>query len=545
MTGFLWIGQTNGRQMGPHATLAIRAWAQRSQLPFIEELTPDSVFFGLSNRYRARYTQHPDLTLIESSPWGLTPSIDAQTWFKCLKDPNQFPAGPRALVVVRKEPRQISLYRDRLGVATLYYHLSRDRVYVASEARFIAMVLEAFPRPNQSALVAWMRFQYHDQVTLFEGIQGVQRGTVTHISQDREHVIKVPLTPFNGAIKDKDSAAETLREIIRESTATCIDRQHVTGCSLSSGMDSTSLAAIASRRCNAKIHGFGYRFRELNDCDESAGSKSVAQHLGIPLHLVDCDDFPILSRPFYPEPAFPENPFDSWNQVTATILDRLGELGGSVMLMGHGGDSMLMGIPPMGWKNRLKRLLQRFGWYPYEPSPALPWLTPKAKTLMAERDLVVTTRRGQQSQMAWDCGGGIRRAMHWNERVARHFGCVVRHPFMNERLLQFVLAIDPALLWSGRPKGLFRESMRGLLPDLTVDSQHKPHLLSFYRKGVEEYYGKLTDYSQNSRLGDLGLIDPETLISCTQDFVTGHTASHGWMIFTLFTELWLRMVFPD
>ena len=72
------------------------------------------------------------------------------------------------------------------------------------------------------------------------------------------------------------------------------------------------------------------------------------------------------------------------------------------------------------------------------------------------------------------------RVAHWYGRHAAAHGVEVRHPFLDRRVVEFVLSIPPEKLFrAGLSKPLLRRSMAGVLPEAVRTRRDKTKLGAF------------------------------------------------------------------
>ena len=534
MTSFLLIYARQGPLLQTEMQQP-RQWAEDHGVPVQVSSANDFAFATFGRHNTAQIVDKQGELVGWTSPTGHPlPQPDVRGWYSAV---HTMPEIPMACVQLCRKPFSLWLARDRLGIATLYYRLTADRLWVSTEARLIAMACNRFDL-SIKALVSWVAGRYRDHEPLFECVRGLERGVVVNRTDDEEGRRQLPLPPQNLGIRKKEDAMAAIRDLLRKQLVHSLDPHHVTGLPISGGMDSSTLAAVAvDLKSDHRLAAFAYRFKTLSSCDESARSAATAAALKLPLTYIDCEDKPILTEPMYPEQWIPENPFDSWNLIHEESLLWLTSQEGHVMLTGHGGDSMFSGIPPTSLRDAAWRLSHRFG---IKKTPPIPWLTEKATKLLDPNMPVTLTRRSRQSNLAWDRMGGVRRAVHWLERFGRYYACLYRHPYMSEELLRFSLQIEPDLLWLGRPKGLMRQSMKGLLPDSVLQCLEKPHLKEFYRRGLKRAEPEIVALMDDSLLAEYGLIEPKRFLQAFRQYLDG--SEGGMLLFSILTELFISKI---
>jgi asparagine synthase (glutamine-hydrolysing) len=135
------------------------------------------------------------------------------------------------------------------------------------------------------------------------------------------------------------------------------------------------------------------------------------------------------------------------------------------------------------------------------------------------------------------------RLVNWHERSAATFGIEVRHPFLDRRLFEYVLAIPGEQLFRlGSSKNLLRRSMVGILPEKIRLRKQKTHFTAFLdfaiRKGA---VCEIQEILRNPLSAELGFLERKPLKDAYLRFLekgTNETRRALWYAITL--EIWLR-----
>jgi asparagine synthetase B (glutamine-hydrolysing) len=73
-------------------------------------------------------------------------------------------------------------------------------------------------------------------------------------------------------------------------------------------------------------------------------------------------------------------------------------------------------------------------------------------------------------------------------KMSASYGLEPAYPFMDRDLISFIMAIPGEVVnWQGVPKGLFREAMRGVLPEAIRLRRWKADFTDFINAGCDEY----------------------------------------------------------
>jgi asparagine synthase (glutamine-hydrolysing) len=295
---------------------------------------------------------------------------------------------------------------------------------------------------------------------------------------------------------------EHFQSLLLSSVGACVPHDRV-AFFLSGGMDSTSVAATASRGMSreglvANSRAYTVDFRPIFDDEEAKFAQRAAEHLGVPIEIMQVGD----ERPFacwtdtslrYPEPL--HEPFQSSHvrmcrQVSSFARVALSGDGGDDILTGKAvpyarylmkrGELLEIGRSLGGFLWRKKRLpvlgtglRGRFRkWRKGEKSTAaLPvWLRSEFAREMGLRHKLVELQRDSTSAHPFHGRGYASLSQgYWasvlEEDDAAWTGVALerRAPLLNRRLVEFLLRVPP-VPWC-MDKELLRVAMRGVLPE--------------------------------------------------------------------------------
>ncbi|MDD5673594.1 MAG: asparagine synthase (glutamine-hydrolyzing), partial [Chitinivibrionales bacterium] len=161
--------------------------------------------------------------------------------------------------------RELFLARDRLGIKPLYYHASAAMFVFASEIKALLPALGEV-RENRSALYEFFTFQnILSSATFFSGVLKLPPGYWLHVKDGRSVLhqywdIAIPADKKN----DFGGAVQEYRQTLQASLSSHLIADVPVGAYLSSGMDSSSVAALAAQQTKGALHTFtGY----FNDHD--------------------------------------------------------------------------------------------------------------------------------------------------------------------------------------------------------------------------------------------------------------------------------------
>jgi asparagine synthase (glutamine-hydrolysing) len=135
------------------------------------------------------------------------------------------------------------------------------------------------------------------------------------------------------------------------------------------------------------------------------------------------------------------------------------------------------------------------------------------------------------------------RVANWQDRNAASFGIEVRHPFLDRRLFEYVLAVPGEQLFRlGGSKSLLRRSMKGILPERIRRREGKTGFASFLDFAMKKQaVGEIQELLRAPRAAELEIFDAKRLRTAYLGFVSGETAeSRRALWYAISLEVWLR-----
>ena len=264
--------------------------------------------------------------------------------------------GMFALVVMDKERNAIHLIRDRMGEKPITYYRNGNATFFASEQtaliRSKVVPAEIDPEVLPSYLLHGFVPEPHSLVT---GIEKVPAGHILSISlTNGSHALKQYWDPME-FVGSQRLNTKDLREIIEDSIAVSCTSDRPVGISLSGGLDSSLVAALATTH-RTELHAFTVGY-EANGFDESAQANEFATKLGIPCHTRRLDTQEVALS-FSDICGWRDEPIaDIAGPSIAAVAQMAQEENIPVLLSGLGGDELFWGY---GWVNNLATWTRRY-----------------------------------------------------------------------------------------------------------------------------------------------------------------------------------------
>ncbi len=424
--------------------------------------------------------------------------------------------GDFSFAIWDRRNQKLFCARDHFGIKPFYYADFADCFLFSNTLNCLRAHPGVSDELNDAAIADFLLFGLNGDLatTTFRDIRRLPPAHVLTVSADGLRVRRYWTPPVDGRIRYRNPIdyVENFRELLKVAVA---DRVHTgrVGILLSGGLDSGSLAATAREISKTTGSGLDLRaytivYESLNPDPEGVCARATADFLGIPSRAIAIDHL----RPFdgwddpglnFPEPV--ENPFCTALDEDFAIIAR----DCRVVLEGEGSDNLMyFELLP-----HLRDLLRHGEWWQFfvdvprylraRPSlwpgvrrrvrgvfsrnaakhPYPSWIAPELEVRLnlAERwkewgrwhvsppHPVLPTAHASLSTPLW--------AHLFEQEDALAAGCTieVRHPFLDLRVVNFLLALPP-FPWAF-DKRILREAMSGRLPE-NVRVRRKTPLVS-------------------------------------------------------------------
>jgi asparagine synthase (glutamine-hydrolysing) len=428
--------------------------------------------------------------------------------------------GMFAFAVLDVVARKLLLARDFFGIKPLYYTLWREGFAFASELKSLLNLTGVSRSVNPQRLYEYLRSGLTDQggETLFAGIYQLPAAHYLELSIDCPRVIPQPKRYWEIDLNGRCAlsfaqAAEHLRDLFKDSVRLHLRSDVPVGAALSGGIDSSSIVMVMRALSpDQDIHTFSYLADDpaLNEerwVDIIGASARTVVHkvtsepgqLVADLeHLVDLQGEPFASTSIY-------------SQQRIFLAAR--RAGIKVMLDGQGADELLGGYDVYA-AARLASLLHGHEWQEatrfWRKVSKLPRRT-KLWQLLGQflfppsiqaglRHLVGRELWPAWMKRSWFDERGVEGQAHAHRREGlretlqqtltqtslpmllryedrNSMACSIesRVPFLTPRLAGFVLSLPEEYIIApnGTSKAIFREAMRGIVPDAILNRNDK------------------------------------------------------------------------
>ena len=424
--------------------------------------------------------------------------------------------GPYVLLIYDLRRRELLLARDPLSERGLYYYCDRRLLLAATEPAALLHHPAVSPAPDERRCAAFFaNYWPADGSSFFSAVRELPPGHHLRIAGTTQRLRQHWRLPDAPQLRYRhiEDYAEQFRELLGQAVAARLRSTGPVAISLSGGLDSASIAALAVRQ-GVRPQAFSWRFNELVDCDESVLVTLASEFLGLELTTIDADRL----WPLAPQPHEPVSLNTPWANSFAPLLQALyrhiAAAGYRVVLRGDGADELYLGMRYWlrdllrcghwrelirgsrycladlhnGGRAALRRLLPRAGIDRRRQTPPAPaWLTELGQALCPPRPLspLLPARPGALDRYFSALDLVMTGSYQSARRLALLTGLERRNPYRDRRLVEFMLRLPAWLLYRhGETKPLARAALRGLLPEALLRSPRVGVLYSLYRRGL-------------------------------------------------------------
>jgi asparagine synthase (glutamine-hydrolysing) len=424
--------------------------------------------------------------------------------------------GMFALAIWDDERGRLILARDRVGKKPVYHAWAGDDLVFASELKAL-FCHPAVPREIDGAAIApYLTFGYVPTPnTFFRGVHSLPPGHVMVLEGGAPPSIEPywhpPVRGRDGGDTGPVSLTEGARGV-RSRLEDAVQRRLVSdvplGAFLSGGIDSSAVAAVASRRMDRRLSTFTMGFEDTEGFDERRYGRMVARHIGSDHHeyVVRPDAVDLVERLVWHY----DQPFGDSSAIPTYCLAAATRQEVTVALSGDGGDELFAGyerflggvlasrygsLPawlrrgvsaavetlPLSQPRRPLSRLQRFARVAGQelPDAYLHWVSFVSE---ADREQLLPGADGTAGYRAiWAQSAGahpLDRLLDVNlrtyllddllpkmDRMSMAHALEVRSPFLDTALLAYAFALPPKLKVRGlRLKRVLRAAVADLIP---------------------------------------------------------------------------------
>ncbi len=273
--------------------------------------------------------------------------------------------GMFAIALWDREARQLILARDRFGEKPLYLYKSQNAVLFASEMKSLMASGVINPELNPQAVHQFFHLNFViDPLTMLAAVEKLPPANVWRIDADGLKIEKETYWTLLDAETIDDRPEERILDSLHEALHFTLRSDRPVALALSGGLDSSAVAAIASRYHGESLTaisvGYDASEREADASDERMQARELAEHLGIAFHDVEIGRTDVIAQ--FPDlvMAMDDPIADISGSGYAAVARKAQELDIPVLLFGMGGDELFAGYPWMLGAIRTIARMQRW-----------------------------------------------------------------------------------------------------------------------------------------------------------------------------------------
>ncbi len=396
--------------------------------------------------------------------------------------------------------------RDRFGIKPFYYYDDGELFIFASEIRAVLASEEMQTRPNCGVVAAYLHNTSVDgsKATFFQDINQLQPGHNLLISaQGKEEwrYWNIDVAPFSRKVpaqSDIDHFKNTFEDAVNAhmvSDAAC-------GISLSGGLDSSSIYAIAAQSSQIPLRTYTACFDEPKHYDERYYTEQMTSMYPARGHQVWPQRDQLLGALpqmiwHLEEPPLAHGIFPRW-EIAKRASGQV-----KVLLLGQGADEILGGYSRYSaslikdyalrfhiiracreilsiWQNRgiqvhpagVTDLVKKNIWCRLKSDNSLRAesvlgpLLKNANLLATEKKILLSGQSRLNQNLHFDTVFGVLPILlKYDDKINMAFSIEGRVPFLDYRLVELAFSLGPAAkIHNGWRKSILRDAMTGLLP---------------------------------------------------------------------------------
>lgn len=455
--------------------------------------------------------------------------------------------------------------RDRFGKKPFYYRFANGVFSFASEIKGILAQLDSKPDLNLRALGEYLAFQSPlEERTFFEGVYKLPAGSYLVLEHGKLRSGRYyDLEGIDTVHYDEDRVVSNIDMLLHRSVESRLVGDADVASLLSGGLDSSLVSALYARLSGRAIHTFSIGYEEHTQYCELDYAKEAAAQIGSVHHELR------IARGEYLDAidevlGHLDEPMSDSAAIPTYLLSRfIHQHGFKVCLSGEGSDESFLGY------NHYFPMLDRM---------EMPLTDPGVFSLTKEWEY--TRRRFQHETLyrsagetftpaqlnrlfslcpewpQWDMKSsydGVRWLTYVDfkiwiaevlmtkvDRMSMAHSLELRAPFLDRTLVEYMMAVDPALKRTGTTKALLKKAARPYLSDSII---HRPKkgFSSPYIEWIFEGYGKGVEHLIRDVNRDLGIFDDSFLRFLVNEGREGRFKQHVYALY-LFAR-WYQKVY--
>ena len=254
--------------------------------------------------------------------------------------------GMFAFALWDSRQKRLMLARDRMGEKPLYLNVENGCLVFASELKSLLKAGVVPFELDHVAILHYFHYRYvPEPMTPVQGVRKLPAAHIMTVNVDPWRIHEHQYWNMEDAPPIEGNAAEIIRAEL-ETVAELIVRSDVpVGVALSSGVDSSAIAALTAKRYPGTLSAFSVGYEGRPRSDERAAAKAFADELKLPFHDIELRTRDLV-KSFPDVVGLADDPIaDISSYSYYRIMQEARAAGVPVMLQGHGGDELFWGYP--------------------------------------------------------------------------------------------------------------------------------------------------------------------------------------------------------
>jgi asparagine synthase (glutamine-hydrolysing) len=268
--------------------------------------------------------------------------------------------GMFAFALWDKRKQKLLIARDKFGEKPLYYGVFDGKLIFASEPKVLLANQSVKAEINLDALRSYLSFDYVPAPhSIYKGISklpaahflSVEKGEIKtrrywNLSWQKGRNASADSkngTLPRGRVSAFDESAKELRELLADAVRMRLVSDVPLGILLSGGVDSSTVAALATQFSSEKVKTFSIGFEE-DSFDESKYARQVAKHLNTE-HYEEKLSVEKAANLITEIGTWLDEPLSDGSLIPTLLLSRFVRKHVTVALGGDGGDEIFAGYP--------------------------------------------------------------------------------------------------------------------------------------------------------------------------------------------------------
>ncbi len=214
--------------------------------------------------------------------------VDAAAWRRVLEQGELAAVEGAFALAFRAADGSIGLARDAIGQRSLYYTVQNGALWFASSVRGLALASGAERSMDLRSLACFLAYAYvPGRATMLEGVLELLPGELVRFEAGRlERCQYWELPPEPRSARSEQELGVELRRVLEREVRALLPERGPVAVSLSGGIDSSLVVALAKQLHGEQVHTFSITFG-TEYRDELPWSSLVAEHCQTNHHVVE------------------------------------------------------------------------------------------------------------------------------------------------------------------------------------------------------------------------------------------------------------------